>query len=205
MSPCRQDRSTGGARQRTFEPKWGRCSGLWSRTFGDVRRQPQVLEFSMFAMKAISSLSLVHRFLLVGFCVLVAAMVFIGTWVGTQIQSGIMNGMGVMTDLYLDGAIAPHLQSLANGRSLEAADRIALDRKLASTHLGEHIVVLKIWGLDGRIIFNSADPSLAIGSGSAKRPPASAFAGEVSSRIVDPRELESVFKERQRSRLIETY
>ena len=70
----------------------------------------------MFAMNAISSLSLVHRFLLVGFCVLVAAMVFIGTWVGTQIQSGIMNGMGVMTDLYLDGAISPHLQSLANGR-----------------------------------------------------------------------------------------
>src|SRR5512133_1103441 len=35
--------------------------------------------------------------------------------------------------------------------------------------------------------------------------PARAFAGEVSSRIVDPKELESVFKERQGSRLIETY
>ena len=76
----------------------------------------------MFAMNAISGMSLVHRFLLVGFCVLVAAMVFIGTWVGTQIQSGIMNGMGVMTDLYLDGAISPHLQSLVNGRPLDAAD-----------------------------------------------------------------------------------
>jgi signal transduction histidine kinase len=159
----------------------------------------------MFGMKAISRLSLVHRFLLVGFFVLVAAMVFIGTWVGTQIQSGIMNGMGVMTDLYLDGAISPHLQSLASGRPLEAADRIALDRKLASTHLGQHIVVLKIWGLDGRIIFNSADPSLAIGSGPAGRPPASAFAGEVSSRIVNPSELGSAFKERQQTRLIETY
>lgn len=159
----------------------------------------------MFAMNAISSPSLVHRFLLGGFCVLVATMVFIGTWVGTQIQSGIMNGMGVMTDLYLDGAISPHLQSLANGGPLEAADRMALERKLASTQLGEHIVVLQIWGLDGRLIFNSADPSLATGPHSAKRPPASAFAGRVSSRIVDPSELESVFKERKRSRLIETY
>ena len=86
-----------------------------------------------------------------------------------------MNGMGVMTDLYLDGAISPHLQSLANGRPLEAADRIALERKLASTHLGEHIVVLKIWGMEGRIIFNSADPSLATGPDSARRPPASAL------------------------------
>jgi len=156
-------------------------------------------------MNALFKLSFVHRFLLIGFCVLVAAMAFIGTWVGSQIESGIMNGMGVMTDLYLDGAISPHLQSLANGRSLEAADRIALDRKLASTQLGDHIVVLKIWGLDGRLIFNSADPSLSIGARPAKRPPASAFAGEVSSRIVNPSELENVFKERQRSRLIETY
>src|SRR6185369_7221314 len=90
-------------------------------------------------------------------------------------------------------------------RPLEAADRIALERKLASTQLGDHIVVLQIWGLDGRLIFNSADPSLATGPGLAKRPPASAFAGEVSSRIVDPSELESVFKERKPTRLIETY
>jgi hypothetical protein len=143
-------------------------------------------------MNALFNLSLVHRFLLMGFCVLVAAMAFIGTWVGGQIQSGIMNGMGVMTDLYLDGAISPHLQSLANGGTLEPADRIALDRKLASTHLGEHIVALKIWGLDGRIIFNSADPSLAIGGRPAKRPPAGAFAGEVSSRIISPAEFDSV-------------
>jgi signal transduction histidine kinase len=155
-------------------------------------------------MKAVVNLSLVHRFVLIGFCVLVAAMGFIGTWVGTQIESGIMNGMGVMTDLYLDGVISPHLQSLANGRPLDPADRIALDRKLASTHLGDHIVVLRIWGVDGRIVFDSADPSLA-GSATTKRPPASAMAGEVSSRVVDPRELQGVFKERQASRVIETY
>lgn len=156
-------------------------------------------------MKWISKLGLVHRFLLIGFCVLVAAMAFIGTWVGGQIESGIMNGMGVMTDLYLDGAISPHLQSLASGRPLDAADRIALDRKLASTQLGDHIVVLKIWALDGHLIFNSADPSLAIDPLSVKRPPASAFAGEVSSRIINPGELGTVFKERPPSRLIETY
>src|SRR5512140_1038057 len=107
-------------------------------------------------MKPTPNPSLVHRFLLIGFCVLVAAMVFIGSWVGRQIESGIMNGMGVLTDLYLDGVVSPQLQSLANGRPLDIADRIALVRKLASTQLGEHIVVLKIWAPDGRLIFDSA-------------------------------------------------
>lgn len=156
-------------------------------------------------MNAISKLSLVHRFLLIGFLVLVAAMAFIGIWVGAQIEAGVMNGTGVMTDLYLDGAISPHLQSLANGKRLEEADRIALDRKLASTRLGEHIVALKIWGLDGRIIYNSADPSLVEARSPTKRPPATAFAGEVSSRTVSQTELENEFKDRQWSRLIETY
>jgi signal transduction histidine kinase len=156
-------------------------------------------------MKAMSELSLVHRFLLIGFCGLIAAMVFIGTWVGTQIESGIVKGMGVTTDLYLDGAISPHLQSLSNGRALDAPDRMALHRKLASSQLGDHIAVLKIWGMDGEVIFNSADPSLAIGPNPAKRPPASAFGGEVSTRIAKPGELDSVFKERRPSRLIQTY
>lgn len=159
-------------------------------------------------MNALSHLSLVHRFLLLGFCTLVAAMVFIGTWMGTQIEAGVMSGTGVMTERYLDGVISPHLQSLTSGRSLEEADRIALDRKLASTELGEHIVALRIWGLDGRVIYNSdnganaaAAPAQALGNG----PPASAYKGEVSSRIVKLAGVANVFKDQPRSRLIETY
>ncbi len=156
-------------------------------------------------INAIAKLSLVHRFLLMGFLVLVAAMAFIGTWVGSQIEAGIVNGTGVMTDMYLDGAISPHLQSLASGKRLDDSDRVALDRILAGTRLGEHVVALKIWGRDGRFVYNSADPSLARSGSSTETPPPSAFAGKVRSRIVKKAELESEFKDERWSRLIETY
>ena len=156
-------------------------------------------------MNAFSRLSLVHRFLLIGFLILLGGMVLIGTWVGSQIQTGVISGTGLVTNMYLDGAISPHVQSLAGGDRLDDADRVALDRMLSGTHLGEHIVALKIWGRTGRIIYDSADPS-AVGTIYAmEQPLASAFSGEVRSRVVEKAELENVLKDSRWSSLIETY
>ena len=156
-------------------------------------------------MNAFSRLSLLQRFLLFGFLILLGGMVLIGTWVGKQIEAGVISSTGVVTNMYLDGAISPHVQSLAGGERLDDADRVALDRMLSGTHLGEHIVALKIWGRNGRIIYDSADPS-AVGTIYAMEPAlASAFAGEVRSRVVERAELENVFRDSNWSRLIETY
>lgn len=156
-------------------------------------------------MNAFSRLSLVHRFLLIGFLILLGGMALIGTWVGRQIQAGVISGTGVVTNMYLDGAISPHVQSLAGGDRLDDADRVALDRLLSGTHLGEHIVALKIWGRNGRIIYDSTDPS-AVGTVYAmERPLAAAFSGEVRSRVVEKTELEHVLKDSRWARLIETY
>jgi len=156
-------------------------------------------------MKMLSKLSLVHRFLLVGFLVLAAGMALIGTWVGSQIETGVVNGTGIVTSMFLDGAVTPHVQSLANADRLDGADQVALDRMLSGSHLGEHIVALKIWGRNGRIMYNSADPSLVGQVYPMKRSLASAFAGELRSRIVEKSELANEFKNLQWSRLIETY
>jgi len=107
--------------------------------------------------------------------------------------------------MYLDGAVTPHVQSLANADRLDGADQLALDRMLSGSHLGEHIVALKIWGRNGRILYNSAAPSLVGQVYPMERPLASAFAGEVRSRIVEKSELASEFKSLNWSRLIETY
>jgi signal transduction histidine kinase len=156
-------------------------------------------------MNAFSRLSLVQRFLLIGFLILLGGMALIGTWVGNQIQRGVISGTGLVTNMYLDGAISPHVQSLATGDRLDDADRVALDRMLSGTHLGEHIVALKIWGRNGRVLYDSADPS-AVGSIYAMEPAlASAFLGEVRSRVVERTELQSVLKDSRWSRLIETY
>jgi len=156
-------------------------------------------------MNAFTRLSLVHRFLLFGFLILLGGMVLIGTWVGSQIETGVISGTGHVTNMYLDGAISPHVQSLAGGDRLDDADRVALDRMLSGTHLGERIVALKIWGRNGRIIYDSADPS-AVGTIYAmEQPLASAFSGEVRSRVVEKAELAKVLKDSRWSRLIETY
>ena len=156
-------------------------------------------------MKAFSRLSLVHRFLLIGFLILLGGMALIGTWVGRQIEAGVIGGTGVVTNMYLDGAISPHVQSLGGSEHLDDADRVALDRLLSGTHLGEHIVALKIWGRNGRIIYDSANPSEIGSVYTMERPLASAFAGEVRSRVVEKAELENLFKDDRWSRLIETY
>lgn len=156
-------------------------------------------------MNALPRISLVRRFLLIGFLILLVGMVLIGTWVGNQIETGVISGTGVVTNMYLDGAISPHVQSLAGGERLDDADRVALDRMLSGTHLGEHIVGLKIWGRNGRIVYDSADPS-DVGAIYTMEPAlASAFSGEVRSRIVEKAELKSVFGNSRWSRLIETY
>lgn len=157
------------------------------------------------SMNMLAKPSLVHRFLLIGFLVLLAGMALIGLWVGRQIETGVVNGTGIVTNLYLDGAVTPHVQSLANADRLDGADQLALDRMLSGSHLGEHIVALKIWGRNGRIVYNSADPSL-VGRVYPMEPPLeSAFAGEVRSRIVERNELASEFKSLPWLRLIETY
>ena len=156
-------------------------------------------------MNAFARLSLVRRFLLIGFLILLGGMALIGTWVGSQIETGVISGTGIVTNMYLDGAIAPNVQSLAAGDHLEDADRVALDRMLSGTHLGEHIVALKIWGRNGRIIYDSADPS-AVGSIYAmEKPLALAFAGEVRSHIVEKSEQAKVFNNGRWPRLVETY
>ena len=156
-------------------------------------------------MNALIRLSLVHRFLLIGFLILLVGMALIGTWVGRQIETGVISGTGVVTNMYLDGAISPRVQSLAGGERLDDADRVALDRMLSGTHLGEHIVALKIWGRNGRIVYDSTNPAAVGKAYSMERALASAFSGEVRSRIVENAELEDVLKDSRWSRLIETY
>src|SRR3989304_1705493 len=156
-------------------------------------------------LSKLTNLSLVRRFVLTGLLVLLAGMALIGTSGGTQIESGVINGTGVVTNLYLDSAISPRLQSLATDGQLEDADRLGLDRLLTGSHLGEHVVALKIWGRDGRIIYNSPDPSLVGRRFVMERPLAQAFAGEGRSQGVAKDDLEDQLKNPRWSRLIETF
>jgi signal transduction histidine kinase len=152
-----------------------------------------------------SKLSLLHRFLLTGILVLLLGMAVIGTWVNNEIEKGVISGTGVVTSIYLHGAISHHLQSLAGGGRINDADRIALDRELAGTHFGERAVALRVWARDGRIVYSSANPSLVGRKFPATPALLAGFAGEVHTQIAKQSDLEIELGAKRSSRLIETY
>lgn len=155
-------------------------------------------------MKAFSQLSLAHRFLLTGCVVLLAGMLIVGTWVGYQIGIGVINRTGVVTSMYVDSFVSPHLQSLVGNDQLRDTDHAALSHLLSGTPLGRQIVAFKIWKPDGRIVY-STNPSIVGRQFPIKPALASAFAGEVRSQIANLTEPENEFEARLWSRLIETY
>lgn len=156
-------------------------------------------------MNVTPKLSLVGRFLLTGFVVLLAGMALVGTWVGDQIEKGVISGTGVVTSIYLDSAISLHLQSLAGSRRIDDADRIALDRIIAGTHFGERAVALRVWTRDGRIVYNNPDPSVEGRQFPVTGALATAFAGQVRTQVANPAETDDASTAKQGSRLIETY
>jgi signal transduction histidine kinase len=156
------------------------------------------------AMNLLARFGLVRLLLAGGAVILLAGMMVVGTWVGSEIESGVISRAGMVTSLYVDSLVTPHLQSLAGNGELREADRAALDRLLSGTPLGQHIVAFKVWAPDGRILY-SPNPALIGRRFEVKPALASAFAGAVRSHIADLTEPENEFERQQWPRLIETY
>jgi signal transduction histidine kinase len=155
-------------------------------------------------MNLLARFSLLRLLLAGGTVILLVGVLVMGTWVSNEIESGVISRAGLVTSLYVDSVVAPHLQALAGEGQLRDTDRTALDGLLSGTPLGQHIVAFKIWAPDGRVLY-STNPAL-IGRQFPVRPAlASAFAGEVHSQISDLTEPENELERRRWPRLIETY
>jgi signal transduction histidine kinase len=135
------------------------------------------------------SLSLSHQFLLLSFPILLAGTLFIGWWIGLQVQDSVVRRVGGVTALYVDSFIAPHVQRLLRAQDLSDADRAELSALLSSTPLGQKIASLRIWRPDGRVLFSSdghgVGRTFAIDPGLA-----AALRGEISSEISERSEAE---------------
>ena len=156
------------------------------------------------AMNPLARFSLIRLLLAGGAVILLAGMLVMGTWVGKEIESGIVNRAGMMTSLYVDSVVASHLQSLARDGQLGEADRMALDRLLSGTVLGQHIAALKIWAPDGRILY-STNPALVGRRFDVKPALSSAFAGGVHSEVSNLKHPENEFERQRWTDLIEIY
>jgi signal transduction histidine kinase len=150
-------------------------------------------------------LSLTKLFLLLSFPILLAATLVIGWWTGQQVQDSVLRRLGGVTALYVDGFIAPHVQTLARSAELTAADRAELGDLLSNTALGQRIVSLKVWRPDGTVLFSSDGHGVAqtftIDSGLA-----AALAGNISSELIDRSAAERLAHGQPGlARVIETY
>lgn len=103
--------------------------------------------------------SLVQRFTVVSFVIMIFGTAGIGWWVGEQIKIGVIKESAVTAALYMDSFIAPNLQELGNSTELSPKRIGILNDLLRETDLGQRIVAFKVWDEQGRVLY-SKGPSL---------------------------------------------
>jgi signal transduction histidine kinase len=103
--------------------------------------------------------SLIRRFTIVSFVIVISGMAGIGRWVGEQIKIGVIEESAVTAALYMDSFIAPNLQELGNLEDISPQHISILNNLLRETDLGQRIVAFKVWDGQGNILY-SKGPSL---------------------------------------------
>lgn len=155
-------------------------------------------------MKHFVKFSLMQQMLAGGAAILLCGMLYVGTWVTSEIESGVVSRAGLITGVYVESVVSPLVQSLASHGQLREIDKDDLDRLLSDTSLGRQIVLIKIWAADAGVLYSN-DRAL-IGQRFAGTPRlAAAFAGQAHSRISDLSEPEHQVERERWARLIETY
>ncbi|WID99330.1 ATP-binding protein [Bosea vestrisii] len=113
------------------------------------------------------ALSLERKFLLTATLAIVLSMVTLGYWVEKRIRVGWIQGMAETGALYLEGFLAHHVQTLENSRILPAESQTEIQNLLSNTRLGNRVAIIKIWDLDGNLIYstNNSDSHEKLHSG----------------------------------------
>ena len=98
--------------------------------------------------------SLVQRFTIVSFVIMLAGMAGIGWGVGEQIKNGVIEESGVTGALYMDSFISPNLQELGFSKAISTRHAAVLNSLLRETDLGQRIVAFKVWDDHGNILYS---------------------------------------------------
>lgn len=152
----------------------------------------------------LSRLSLVQRFLLLSLIILISAGVAVGWWMNKEITEGILHRTSVVSSLYVDAIVEPHLQGLKAGNPLPEEQAEMLNALMQDIASGDYIVLLKIWAPDGTVVYSTL-PEL-IGQRFPIKPElARSLAGEVTSDITDLSDEENIVERARYTELLETY
>jgi len=148
--------------------------------------------------------SLVQRFTIVSFVIMIFGMVGIGWWVGEQIKRGVIDESAVTGALYMDSFISPNLQELAFSKDISARHVAILNNLLRETDLGQRIVAFKVWDEHGILLYSKGSELFG------DTPPSSAdqmrvWQGEVVTKLNNSPVEQNLEKENFNSRVLEIY
>jgi signal transduction histidine kinase len=133
-------------------------------------------------------LNLLQKFTLGSLIVMLSSGLLLGWWVGREIEQGVVQRTAATTALYVNSS----------------AGIEHLDRLLRDTVIGRQIVLFKLWGRDGLVLYSTNKKQIA------KRFPIDeslkrAWKGQVISSISTLDSLENADDRQIRDRLLETY
>lgn len=157
-----------------------------------------------FRPRPMADWSLSRRFATAGGLLMLAAMLGIGYWVTTRIESGVVRNTANATALFMDAFIAPLAQELTAADTLSIGPIRAIEEMMDGTSLGERVVSVKIWKPGGLIAYASDINEIG------KRYPPSdelqhAFIGEIVGGLSDLSADENVGERKLASTLLEVY
>jgi signal transduction histidine kinase len=148
--------------------------------------------------------SLIQRFTIVSFVIMIFGIVGIGWWVGEQIKIGVIKESAVTAALYMDSFIAPNLQELGSVKAISPKQISVLNDLLRETDLGQRIVAFKVWDEQGNILY-SKGPSLFSDVFPNSSDQARVWQGEVVARINDSFAERRLEEQKFNSRLLQIY
>lgn len=102
-----------------------------------------------------TGLSLSTQFLMAASIILVSTMAILGAWISARIEAGVVRNTAVSTAFYMSSLIEPLSQELATGSEIGQPAIAAIDGVFQNSALGRSIATIKIWSLDGRILYST--------------------------------------------------
>lgn len=97
-----------------------------------------------------------RRFFTIAAAVILASTIATASWVETRVREAWMQSMGETGALYLNSALAPVIQSFADNGALEPWDEAHLRWLIELGPLAGKVHVIKLWSLDGLLLFSTS-------------------------------------------------
>jgi signal transduction histidine kinase len=102
-----------------------------------------------------SNLSLAKQFATLAIAALLPCSAFAGNWIAGQTHESVVRNTAATAALYMDGLVEPLVSEIETSGTLSTESREKLDKLLASSTADYKIVSMKIWMLDGTIIYST--------------------------------------------------